>query len=419
MDMTERVSVLILYVALVYHVGAAKKVMPVAGPDIYKNKNLDQDKLVPGEKINNVISFGAKANGKFDCTQAFMDAWRATCHSKVQARLLVPEGTFVLSSMFFAGPCSTPEPVTIQVVGTIAATTDLSEYENNEWLLFEDVDGIKIIGGGTFDGVGKNSWKTATNCKEDPDATCVRNPSSIYFHRIKNGIIQNVKSTNPKGFHIFVTNCANIRLRRLNLTAPEESPNTDGIHISQSIDVEVAKNTIETGDDCIAMLHGSHQVSINNVNCGPGHGISIGSLGKYEEELEVKDIRVNNVSMVGTENGVRIKTWPNRYAGNASNITFSDITMQNVKNPIVIDQEYQCSSKCKGSLVKLKDVVFSNIKGTTTSPIAVDLRCSDKFPCESIKLENIGLSLKSKPTGSRCANIKPIYKGLQNPPGCL
>lgn len=79
------------------------------------------------------------------------------------------------------------------------------------------------------------------------------------------------------------------------------------------------------------------------------HG-SIGSLGKVEEELEVKDIQVKNVSMVGTENGVRIKTWPDRYAVNASNITFSDISMQNVKNPIVIDQEYQCSSKCKVSL---------------------------------------------------------------------
>lgn len=72
MGMKERVGVLILYVALVYHVGAAKKVMPVAGPDIYKNKNLDQDILLPGEKINNVISFGAKADGKFDCTQVYI-----------------------------------------------------------------------------------------------------------------------------------------------------------------------------------------------------------------------------------------------------------------------------------------------------------------------------------------------------------
>jgi len=80
------------------------------------------------------------------------------------------------------------------------------------------------------------------------------------------------------------------------------------------------------------------------------HDNSIGSLGKYEEELEVKEIRVKNVSMVGTQNGLRIKTWPDLYPGHASDISFSDITMQNVKNPIVIDQEYQCSSQCKVNL---------------------------------------------------------------------
>jgi len=75
----------------------------------------------------------------------------------------------------------------------------------------------------------------------------------------------------------------------------------------------------------------------------------------------------------------------------------------------------------QASLVQIKNVIFSNIKGTTATPIAVDLRCSNKFPCETIQLENIdlSLSLKSKPSGSRCANIKPIYKGMQNPQGCL
>jgi len=106
-----------------------------------------------------------------------MNAWRATCDSTEQARLLVPEGRFLLSSMFFAGPCSTPEPVTIQVVGTIVAPTDLSEYVDSEWLLFEDMDGIKLLGGGTFDGVGMESWLTASNCVDIPFGTCIRNPA--------------------------------------------------------------------------------------------------------------------------------------------------------------------------------------------------------------------------------------------------
>lgn len=75
---------------------------------------------------------------------------------------------------------------------------------------------------------------------------------------------------------------------------------------------------------------------------------SIGSLGKYPDELEVKDIRVKNCTFVGTDNGVRFKTWPDKYPGSVSNISFSDISMENVKNPIIIDQEYQCEpNNCK------------------------------------------------------------------------
>lgn len=74
---------------------------------------------------------------------------------------------------------------------------------------------------------------------------------------------------------------------------------------------------------------------------------SIGSLGKYEDELEVKNIRVQDCTLTGTTNGIRIKTWPDKNPGAASDISFDDITMENVKNPIIIDQEYQCDPNCK------------------------------------------------------------------------
>ena len=96
---------------------------------------------------------------------------------------------------------------------------------------------------------------------------------SIYFNKVNNGIIQNIKSVNPKGFHIFVTNSANIRLRLLKLSAPGTSPNTDGIHVSFSSNVKISKSSVETGDDCVSMIQGVGNVTINRLKCGPGHGI--------------------------------------------------------------------------------------------------------------------------------------------------
>jgi galacturan 1,4-alpha-galacturonidase len=117
--------------------------------------------------------------------QAFMDGWQAACKSNVQARLLIPQGRFLVSSMFFSGPCLTPGPITIQVVGTVLATTDISEYENSEWLMFQHIEGLKLIGGGTFDGQGQSTWQHNQDCEADPTDQCVRSPSvsslSKYF----------------------------------------------------------------------------------------------------------------------------------------------------------------------------------------------------------------------------------------------
>lgn len=63
------------------------------------------------------------------------------------------------------------------------------------------------------------------------------------------------------------------------------------------------------GDDCISIQTGCSNVYVHNVNCGPGHGISIGSLGKDNTRACVSNITIRDVNMHNTMNGVRIKTW--------------------------------------------------------------------------------------------------------------
>ncbi|KAI5415717.1 exopolygalacturonase [Lathyrus oleraceus] len=419
MAIAKSASIAIIFFALAHYADAAVRARTTVGHDVFGDNNHAKDVLLPGEKIVNVQSFGAKGDGVFDCTQAFMSAWQAVCHTQGQNRLYIPAGTFLVSSMFFSGPCLAPNPITIQVVGTVLATTDISEYENGEWLMFQHINGLKIIGGGVFDGQGQKAWQYTENC-EKSNSGCARNPSSLFFMDVQNAIIANIKTLNPKGFHIFVTKCSNIRLRKLKLIAPETSPNTDGIHMSNSINVIIARNTISTGDDCISMIQGSENIFINRLKCGPGHGISIGSLGKYPDEREVKGIRIKNSALIGTTNGLRLKTWPERYGGGASEISFSNINMTNVQNPIIIDQEYECHPNCqkKPSLVRIADIHFANVRGTTASPIAVDLRCSKQFPCMGVTIRDIDLKFGAAPSTARCVNVKPVYGGLLNPPAC-
>jgi polygalacturonase len=76
-------------------------------------------------------------------------------------------------------------------------------------------------------------------------------------------------------FHIVIYECRNVKVHGVKVVAPENSPNTDGIHVQLSSDVTIIKPKIRTGDDCISIGPGSRNLWIEDVVCGPGHGIRL------------------------------------------------------------------------------------------------------------------------------------------------
>ncbi|CAI0460494.1 unnamed protein product [Linum tenue] len=118
------------------------------------------------------------------------------------------------------------------------------------------------------------------------------------------------------------------------------SPNIDGIHIEKSTFVSVLNSTISTGDDDISMSPGARNVWIERVACGPGHGISIGSLGWKLQEPSIQNVTVKRVHFVETTNGLRIKTWARPSLGFVTNVLFQHVLFDSVKNSILIDQNY-------------------------------------------------------------------------------
>lgn len=67
--------------------------------------------------------------------------------------------------------------------------------------------------------------------------------------------------------------CRNVKMESLNIYAPANSPNTDGIDLEETTYATILDSNIGTGDDCISLGHGTFNVFIQNVFCGPGHGI--------------------------------------------------------------------------------------------------------------------------------------------------
>ena len=59
--------------------------------------------------------------------------------------------------------------------------------------------------------------------------------------------IKNLKLMNSQRMHLILTNCSSVKVSDLKISAPARSPNTDGIHISSSSDVEMKNIEIKTG----------------------------------------------------------------------------------------------------------------------------------------------------------------------------
>ncbi|XP_074563465.1 exopolygalacturonase-like [Curcuma longa] len=369
----------------------------------------------------NVMDFGAKANGVTDDSQAFLAAWKRACSSSGQTKVWVPVGTYFLNPVEFSGPCPDVQNLIFHFQGTVKASTDLDKFKQTRgWVAFVLVDHLTLTGGGTFNGQGEVSWPSA-ECPKQKDCTPL--PSSLSFSYTNNTIVKDITSINSKFFHVVLIGCNNFQGSWITIKAPWNSPNTDGIHLESSSGVTISNSNIGTGDDCVSIGQGNSFVTISEITCGPGHGISVGSLGRYTYEKDVKHLIVRDSTFIGTVTGARIKTWANSpIQTTAQNITFDNLIMKNVGYPILIDQTYCPYPNCEYSVpsrVQLRDVTFKDIRGTVQYREAITLKCSKGLPCQVVKLDNVNLQSSDTHTiVTVCVNAHVIYSGQINPARC-
>eukprot|EP01018_Ginkgo_biloba_P018147 Gb_12008 [translate_table: standard] len=372
-------------------------------------------------KVVCVEEFGAKGDGDTDDTKAFKKAWKKAC-SSAPSVFLVPKGRkYLVKPIKFSGPCLSS--LTVQVSGTIIAPEDPHVWDglkSTQWLRFHAVDDLTVEGGGTIYGSGEKWW--AQSCKINKTKPCRSGPTALRFESSNNLRVRNLMVKNGQQMHMTFRLCIGVEADHLEVTAPGHSPNTDGIHISASKYVAIKNSIIGTGDDCISIVSDSFHVRIENITCGPGHGISIGSLGKGHSEAQVSDVIVDGASLHNTTNGLRIKSWQGG-SGFARGIRFQNVHMDNVSHPIIIDQ-YYCDSKkpCPNqtSAVRVSEVAYMNIKGTSATKEVMRFVCSKVVACQNVVLIDIDLTLISRhaPT-TFCENALGFSMGSVNPPPCL
>ena len=170
-------------------------------------------------------------------------------------------------------------------------------------------------------------------------------PSFLYFRRCKGVSLENVTLQNSPSWTVHLLRCKDARVENVTIRNPLHGPNTDGIDINSSIDVLVRGCDIITGDDGVVLK-----------STEPGHD-------HPSQNITVEDCRVwsaCNCLKLGTEthdrfdnivfrkchlysdsdnhlerplSGVAIESVDGAHL---SNITVSDITMDNVRAPLFV-----------------------------------------------------------------------------------
>ncbi|KAL3749981.1 hypothetical protein ACJRO7_011023 [Eucalyptus globulus] len=349
----------------------------------------------------NVLDFGANGNGNTDDTKAFQDAWAASCDVEASTMVVPANYVFLVGPISFVGEhCQ--ENIILQLDGTVVAPTDPQVWGGEHWLHFDKLSRFTLQGSGTVDGRGSVWWRRSqsedlnddlldvdndaddgmdsedadTQAKEELSSMPRNKPTGMRFDHCLNVTFSGIKIQNSPNFHLTFDHCVGVLVRDMSISSPGDSPNTDGIHLGNSQDVTIHDATLACGDDCISIVSGCSNINIHDVHCGPGHGISIGSLGKDHSRACVHNITVRDVDLQGTMNGVRIKSWQGG-SGSVYGVRFSNIRVS----------EYYCDhATCmnQSSAVAMRDVAYEHISGT------------DSVPCEEITLSAIDLRPSSQ-----------------------
>ncbi|MBU3826939.1 MAG: glycoside hydrolase family 28 protein [Candidatus Anaerobiospirillum merdipullorum] len=184
----------------------------------------------------------------------------------------------------------------------VAAYIGKPAAPHEAFILANKAQNVKLIGSGTIDGDGEHSWwpealevrkavrsgNTALFEKRFPGvklANGMPRPWLVEFNEVEGGVIYGLNFVNSPMLNLVIRNCNDVLLDSVKVTAPVESPNTDGVDIVSSKYVTVINSEIYTGDDNVAIKSGVDQVTagpsenivIKDSLFREGHGVSIGS----------------------------------------------------------------------------------------------------------------------------------------------
>lgn len=363
--------------------------------------------------IVSIEDFGGVGDGKTMNTRAFQKAigYLKLFADKGGAQLNVPSGKWVTGSFnltsnitlylgkdaLILGSQDPKDWPLIEPLPSYGRGRERPGRRHISLIHGENLENVVISGeNGTIDGQGSMWWDMWFNKTLQHTRGHL-----VEFVNSENIIISNVTFLNSPFWNIHPVYCRNVVIKHVTILAPLDAPNTDGIDPDSSSNVCIEDCYIRSGDDLVAIKsgwdeygiavgHPSSNIIIRRVTgttptCS---GIGIGS----EMSGGIESVLVENLNVYNASAGVRVKTDIGR-GGYITNITISNITMENVKIPIKFtadSNDHPDSNWDLNALPLIKGIIIRDIVGKDIHN-APSFKGLHKIPFVDICLSNIKL----------------------------